>query len=105
MHGPAVLVGVALRHQVVIDLAAADEDAPRLGRVDLGIRDDALERARRQVAEGFCSSPQARHFTARVRLRHAERQPLIGFVGSGLEYPSALGKTYQSACKSGPNSI
>src|ERR1700756_3640103 len=61
--------------------------------------------ARRQVAEGFCNSPQAGHFTALVRLRHAERQPLIGFVGSGLEYPSALGKTYQSGCKSAPKSI
>jgi len=43
--------------------------------------------------------------TALVRLRHAEHQPIIGFVGSGWEYSWALGKTYESACKSGPKSI
>ena len=35
---------------------------------------------------------------ARVRLLQADRQPLIGFVGSGLQYPSELGKTCQSGC-------
>jgi hypothetical protein len=30
-----------------------------------------------QIVEGFCSFPQTGQFTARVRLLHAERQPLI----------------------------
>ena len=38
-----------------------------------------------RIVEEFCSFPQAGQFTARVRLLHAERQPLIGFVGSGFE--------------------
>jgi hypothetical protein len=39
----------------------------------------------RQVFAGFCSSLQAGQVISRVRLRHAERQPLMGFVGSGFE--------------------
>jgi hypothetical protein len=59
----------------------------------------------RQIAPEFCGPPHVGHFTARVRLLHADRQPLIGFVGSGLEYPSALGNTYQSEGRSAPKSI
>src|SRR5713226_1199184 len=58
-----------------------------------------------QISAGAWSSPHAGQFTARVSLRHAERQPLIGFVGSGFEYPSDLGKRYQSGCRSLPKRV
>ena len=58
-----------------------------------------------QVSLGRCSRPQFAHSMARVRLRHADRQPLIGWVGSGLEYPSTCAKTYQSDFKLSPKSL
>ena len=60
---------------------------------------------RRHTPDGFCSSPQTGHFTARVKDLQAERQPLMGLVGSGLVYPSPLGKRYQSGFRSDPKSI
>ena len=45
----------------------------------------ALHSGLLHTVPGSCSSPQAGQLIARVRFLRAERQPLMGFVGSGFE--------------------
>src|SRR6516164_4829182 len=64
----------------------------------------ALHSSLQQRAAVSWSVPQAGQWMALVILRHAERQPDIGLVGSGLLAPSAWGNKYQSGEIESPNS-